>query len=188
MPIQSCSSEGKPGFRFGDSGTCYTYTSGDTRSLTSAKRKARSQEVAARATGWTEKSNGTEDLQGELMQINLPYDNAVLVKGQHESMKSWHETMSKSHLDAASWHGQQSEALSKAINEVPLDPSKVVIPVGKNIDTPTKNAQALTSDTELIASEKVQKSDLVQLLVDHANEHGNFGESVERIVDKIFGE
>jgi hypothetical protein len=188
MPIQSCSSEGKPGFRFGDSGTCYTYTSGDTRSLTSAKRKARSQEVAARATGWTEKSNGTEDLQGEIMKINLPYDNAVLVKGQHDSMKSWHETMSKSHLDAASWHGQQSEALSKAINEVPLDPSKVVIPVGKSIDSSTNDTDSFTLNRESTSSNKVQKSDLVQLLVDHANEHGNFGESVEQIVDKIFGE
>ena len=187
MPIQSCSSEGKPGFQFGNSGTCYTYTSGDTRSLTSAKRKARSQEVAARATGWTEKSNGTVDLQGEIMKINIPYDNAVLVKGQHDSMKSWHETMSKSHLDAASWHGQQADTLSKAINEVPLDPEKLVIPVGEHISISTSDAQNFSPHSQLTPNEKVQKSDLVQLLIDHANKYGNFGESVDQIVDKIFG-
>jgi hypothetical protein len=125
------------------------------------------------------------------MKINLPYDNAVLVKGQHDSMKSWHETMSKSHLDAASWHGQQSEALSKAINEVPLDPESLVIPVGEHMTVRTHDSQVFTPNLRLIPqdpNQKVQKSDLVQLLIDHANEHGNFGESVEQIVDKIFGE
>jgi hypothetical protein len=125
------------------------------------------------------------------MKINIPYDNAVLVKGQHDSMMKWHETMSKSHLDAASWHGQQSEALSKAINEVPLDPESLVIPVGEHMTVRTHDSEVFTPNSRLIPqgpNQKIQKSDLVQLLIDHANKHGNFGESVEQIVDKIFGE
>jgi hypothetical protein len=115
-------------------------------------------------------------------------DNMKKMAQDHSSMKSWHETMSKSHLDAASWHGQQAETLSKAINEVALDPSKIVIPVGEHITISTADSQAFTPHSELTPNEKVQKSDLVQLLIDHANKYGNFGESVDQIVDKIFGE
>lgn len=40
MPVKKCQSEGKPGYKCGDSGKCYTYTPGNERSRKSAKRKA----------------------------------------------------------------------------------------------------------------------------------------------------
>jgi len=29
MPIRSCQKDGKPGYKYGDEGACYTYTPGD---------------------------------------------------------------------------------------------------------------------------------------------------------------
>lgn len=40
MPVKKCQSKGKPGYKCGDSGKCYTYTSGNERSRKNAKRKA----------------------------------------------------------------------------------------------------------------------------------------------------
>jgi hypothetical protein len=47
MPIKHCTVDGKPGFKWGDSGHCYTYTVGDEASKTAAKSKAIKQAVAA---------------------------------------------------------------------------------------------------------------------------------------------
>lgn len=55
MPINSCSSNGKPGFKWGDSGKCYTYTEGNESSKNEARKKAESQAAAAYAAGYMEK-------------------------------------------------------------------------------------------------------------------------------------
>lgn len=46
MPVNSCSDNGKPGYKWGDSGKCYTYTPGNKTSETSAKKKALAQGIA----------------------------------------------------------------------------------------------------------------------------------------------
>jgi hypothetical protein len=47
MPIQSCQSENKPGFKWGESGNaCYTYNPNDKKSRETARRKAIKQGVA----------------------------------------------------------------------------------------------------------------------------------------------
>jgi len=47
MPLQACyTSDGQPGFRWGQSGKCYPYTKGDSASMAAAKRKAMQQAVA----------------------------------------------------------------------------------------------------------------------------------------------
>jgi len=61
MPVERCSEGGKPGFRFGDSGKCYTYTEGDTPGMRRARNKAREQERAAYASGFTGKSYGDDE-------------------------------------------------------------------------------------------------------------------------------
>ena len=43
MPVERCSKDGKPGYRWGKQGTCYTYTSGDKASRERAKAKATKQ-------------------------------------------------------------------------------------------------------------------------------------------------
>lgn len=52
MPIIDCTSDGKPGYKFGEEGFCYTYTPGSEESRKAAKHKAYLQGVAiARRTG-----------------------------------------------------------------------------------------------------------------------------------------
>lgn len=40
MPIQDCMSEGKPGYKYGEEGYCYTYTPGNEAERKEAKQKA----------------------------------------------------------------------------------------------------------------------------------------------------
>jgi hypothetical protein len=46
MPVNPCSENGQPGFKWGDSGKCYLYTRGDAESMGEAKRKATIQGIA----------------------------------------------------------------------------------------------------------------------------------------------
>jgi hypothetical protein len=46
MPVMKCTEKGRPGWKFGESGKCYTYTPGDLKSEKEAKRKAHLQGVA----------------------------------------------------------------------------------------------------------------------------------------------
>jgi len=46
MPVNSCSDNGKPGYKWGDAGKCYTYAPGNNKSKTAAKRKALAQGIA----------------------------------------------------------------------------------------------------------------------------------------------
>ena len=47
-PVKSCTESGKPGFRWGDSGKCYTYT--DNASKEAARKKAIAQGAAIKMT------------------------------------------------------------------------------------------------------------------------------------------
>lgn len=49
MPVQSCQLDGKPGFRWGESGKCYTYETGDTASRRRARSRAQAQGAAIEA-------------------------------------------------------------------------------------------------------------------------------------------
>jgi hypothetical protein len=46
MPIKSCEDNKNPGFKWGDSGKCYTYTPKNVKSRNEAKRKAITQGIA----------------------------------------------------------------------------------------------------------------------------------------------
>jgi hypothetical protein len=46
MPVKECQLNGKPGFKWGDQGHCYTYTSGNKTSMDNAKKKVMEQAVA----------------------------------------------------------------------------------------------------------------------------------------------
>lgn len=43
MPVMRCRKNGKPGYKYGETGTCYTYTAKNKRSRESAKNKAKKQ-------------------------------------------------------------------------------------------------------------------------------------------------
>lgn len=46
MPVNNCSDAGKPGYKWGDRGKCYTYTAGDEKAKGQAKKKAIIQGIA----------------------------------------------------------------------------------------------------------------------------------------------
>lgn len=49
MPVQRCEEQGQPGFKYGESGACYTYTNGDKRAQQMARSKAAKQGRAIEA-------------------------------------------------------------------------------------------------------------------------------------------
>jgi len=51
MPVMRCQKNGKPGFKWGKNGKCYTYTPGDAASRERAKKKALAQGRAIKANG-----------------------------------------------------------------------------------------------------------------------------------------
>lgn len=51
MPVQRCKKDGKPGFRWGVEGFCYTYNPGDVKAKEAARRKAGAQGRAIQASG-----------------------------------------------------------------------------------------------------------------------------------------
>ncbi len=57
MPINPCSENGKPGYRWGKQGSCYTYVNGNPKSENEARNKARIQGIAANIRGYKEKAN-----------------------------------------------------------------------------------------------------------------------------------
>ena len=46
MPVKDCQDNGKPGLKWGDQNTCYTYDPNNERSKEKARRKAQIQGIA----------------------------------------------------------------------------------------------------------------------------------------------
>jgi hypothetical protein len=46
MPVKECQSEGKPGYKWGDEGKCYTYTPNNIGQKNNAKKRAVVQGIA----------------------------------------------------------------------------------------------------------------------------------------------
>jgi rubrerythrin len=49
IPVHECTNDGKPGYKYGEAGHCYTYTTGDEESRKHAKQKAYMQAAAIAA-------------------------------------------------------------------------------------------------------------------------------------------
>lgn len=120
-------------------------------------------------------------------------DNMSKMVEDHNSMKSWHETMAKAaadsmqdHIKAAAWHDSQSNMIKGMINEVPLDPEKKVsaIPTAGSAPTPTSGS-GKTSPTKEVPLDPatVKKSDLMSILAEHAEEFGDFDMDIESIAN-----
>lgn len=50
MPIMKCQKNGKPGYKYGDTGKCYLYVEGNKESESAAKQKAKEQAKAIEAS------------------------------------------------------------------------------------------------------------------------------------------
>lgn len=59
MPIKRCSINGKPGFKWGDEGKCYTYDPDSLSERKAARKKALKQGIAIGEV--LEKDNGERD-------------------------------------------------------------------------------------------------------------------------------
>lgn len=68
MPIQTCQSNNKPGYKWGNQGKCYTYTPGDEDGRNRAKRKAYIQGLAI---------GGSDSVRIDLRDINESTENAI---------------------------------------------------------------------------------------------------------------
>jgi len=122
------------------------------------------------------------------MIIQLPYDNAQVVKRKHDAMKAWHEDMAKSHMIAAEWHAEQSEEFAKAMKEVPLDPEQKPAPQSGARGTSTDAPDATPTPSTSLPLDPMKKSDLIQILNDHVAEFGSIGIKPEDIADILLGE
>lgn len=62
MPVMACTSDGKSGYKYGESGHCYTYASGDEEGRKEAKRRAYVQgaAIAARSGEKMEEEKGLD--------------------------------------------------------------------------------------------------------------------------------
>ena len=74
MPVRNCSENGKPGYKWGDTGKCYVYTSNDPKSRERALTQARAQGLAARLNGYEEKSMPEPELEISLEDIQKSLD------------------------------------------------------------------------------------------------------------------
>ena len=87
MPVENCNYDGKPGFKWGSSGKCYTYQPDDKESMRMAKEKATKQGMAINVNkiqkyqednlvfGWANvsmRNDGTQivDHQGHMIDID----------------------------------------------------------------------------------------------------------------------
>lgn len=122
------------------------------------------------------------------MIIQLPYDNAEVSKKGHDSMKAWHENMAKSHETAAVWHQMQSEGLSKAMNEVPLDPEQKAAPKAGAQGASTDSPDATPTPMTQLPMDPMKKADLIKILEDHIAEFGPLGIAPKEIVNILIGE
>jgi hypothetical protein len=99
MPVESCSFDGKPGFKWGNQGKCYTYTSGDEASMRAAKDKANKQGLAARMSGYVEKevSVSTETMGSGIKNPQQGYGkpkkrkkkNTEMVQAVKKNLDTW---------------------------------------------------------------------------------------------------
>jgi len=91
MPINSCSNNGKPGYKWGSEGMCYTYTSGDEGSMKRAKNKARLQGLAARLNGYQEKANEvtTSSMQSGIKNPQQGYKPKKKKENLGKNLNTW---------------------------------------------------------------------------------------------------
>jgi len=81
MPVNSCSLNGKPGYKWGDSGKCYTYSPDNENSMKEAKKKALAQGIAIGDIELMEEDidkEYEEDMMGELAEEEMMLAMALM--------------------------------------------------------------------------------------------------------------
>jgi phage head maturation protease len=124
MPLNRCQDDGKPGWKWGDAGTCYTYASGDESSEAAARKKAMAQAAAMGEFPGTGQQRGTDPATSEvehrsstLQDVNkkqrlvdliaVPYDQEADVFWRGEI---WHESHDRHAYDGLEAHAGRVQA------------------------------------------------------------------------------
>lgn len=95
MPVQHCQSDGKPGWRWGQSGKCYVYTPGSEASSNEAKRRAHVQGAAitkrggkALDDGWADDPQMWQDIRAALLpRVYAQFREAFLIGAEMGAMQ-----------------------------------------------------------------------------------------------------
>lgn len=136
MPVQSCSENGKPGYKWGDAGKCYTYNPDSESSKAAAKKKALSQGIAigdielALANEVTTSSMGSgikhpqqgyrrKKVKKDYSDVEYDFLNEFLLKEEVESYEEFLDLMSLE---------ENVEAISLSILEKEIDPDHLNMP------------------------------------------------------------
>lgn len=115
MPLKRCESEGDPGWKWGDAGTCYTFTAGNEASETAARKKAMAQAAAmgefegtgqrAQVTTEVEHRSSTisdvQERQRIIEIIAVPYDQESDIVWRGDL---WHESFDRKAFDGVESH------------------------------------------------------------------------------------
>ena len=113
MPLKRCEDDGKPGWKWGDAGKCYTFTAGDEASETAARKKAMAQAAAMGEFPGTGRSDMVEvehrhsivsDVNTRKRLIDIvavPYDQEADVMWRGDM---WHESFDRSAFDGVEDH------------------------------------------------------------------------------------
>lgn len=78
MPVQRCRRDGRPGYRWGEQGTCHTYDPDDKTSREKARMRAARQGRAVKANESLTHSDLTQDLQQQLQLVEKPGERGFL--------------------------------------------------------------------------------------------------------------
>jgi hypothetical protein len=121
MPVQSCNEKGKPGYKYGESGACYTYSPGDESGRKKAKQKAFIQgaAIAARTGEKMEKEDASvfEDILDEVVNTEKAFDKFVddgegLIIEYPEDTKKGID-VGDVHVATPSWKKKKPEDMTK---------------------------------------------------------------------------
>jgi SPP1 gp7 family putative phage head morphogenesis protein len=96
LPIQTCEINGKPGYKWGETGKCYTYTPGNKKEEKQALAKAKEQMKAIYASGYNEdeliltpeqyKHLVSNSYNGVTVNLELPKTKWVIINKQLQRM------------------------------------------------------------------------------------------------------
>ena len=181
MPINSCSDGGSSGYKWGDSGKCYTYTAGDKASRSAAREKARMQGVAARLNGYVEKSENEEEVYN-LVKSLTEWFNERWVDISRPKPDGGYESCGRS--DASSGKYPKCVPASRAARMTPAEIRSAVQRKRRAESTQTRedkkpiNVSTIKKIAEDLAEEEAM---LAMALVSIAQRYGKFNEDATGI-------
>lgn len=166
MPVERCSSGGKPGWRYGPSGHCYTYRKGSQQSSNNAKRRAYIQGAAITANGgkaldasWIDDPAMWEDLRAAIVPVVEPLFHEAFILGS----------------EMGAMQKPASERGQRALYDVIVDRLESGL---RQLDPDTQTVLPYDFDAMLVAAQEV--------IADYTNEWWNqFSASTQRMLRNV---